>query len=240
LKLRKRPLKPRDRLDVLLQGSILHQAISEGAFDRAFEQACREHNIPRGYRKEAVRLELLRNFEAFQADRQWPLPWPGRTEEKFVMPLTPELSLSGRIDRLLVGPNDQAIVIDYKFSAAAKVRERSPVQGGLYLLAAERYFNLEPAGMFYCALREPIAWDGWHANVAGLALGESRTALVLRELTIEAERQAIETHESIVSGNKEVRPADAGKCRYCDYRNICRIESIAHDHRLSADPPRHT
>jgi CRISPR/Cas system-associated exonuclease Cas4 (RecB family) len=48
-----------------------------------------------------------------------------------------------------------------------------------------------------------------------------------------AEQQAIETHESIVSGNKEVRPADPVKCRYCDYKNICRIETIS---RATAAP----
>jgi len=233
LELRKRPLKPRDRLDVLLQGSILHQALAEGAFDPAFEQACQKHNIPRGYRTEAVRLELLRHFEAFQADRQWPLAWPSRTEQKFVIALTPELSINGRIDRLVVGPHHQAIVIDYKFSPAARVRDRAKVQGGLYLLAAERFFNLEPAGMFYCSLREPISWDGWHADIPGLALGESCTPSALRELMMVAEQQAIETHESIVSGNKEVRPADPVKCRYCDYKNICRIETIS---RATAAP----
>jgi hypothetical protein len=233
LELRKRPLKPRDRLDVLLQGSILHQALAEGAFDPAFEQACQKNNIPRGYRTEAVRLELLRRFEAFQADRQWPLAWPSRTEQKFVIALTPGLSINGRIDRLMIGPDSQAIVIDYKFSPAARVRDRAKVQGGLYLLAAERFFNLEPAGMFYCSLREPISWDGWHADIPGLALGESCTPSALRELMMVAEQQAIETHESIVSGNKEVRPADPVKCRYCDYKNICRIETIS---RATAAP----
>jgi hypothetical protein len=235
LELRKRPLKPRDRLDVLLQGSILHQALAEGAFDPAFEQACQKNNVPRGYRTEAVRLELLRHFEAFQADRQWPLAWPGRTEQKFVIALTPELSINGRIDRLVVGPDNQAIVIDYKFSPAARVRDRAKVQGGLYLLAAERFFNLEPAGSFYCSLREPISWDGWHANVPGLGLGESCTPSALRELMMEAEQQAIETHESLVSGNREVRPADPTKCRYCDYKNICRVETIHRAAGLSSD-----
>ncbi len=225
LQLRPRPPKPRDRLDILLQGSILHQAIAEGTFDPVFERACRKNNVPRGYRTEAVRLELLRHFEAFQADRQWPLNWPARAEEKFLVALTPELSINGRIDRLLIGPDNQAIVIDYKYSPAAKVRERVSVQGGLYLLAAERVFNLAPAGMFYCALREPISWEGWHADVPGLNLGEWRTADALRELIVEAEQQAIDTFNSIVSGNKEVNPADPSKCRYCDYRNICRIES---------------
>ncbi len=78
LKLRQRPPKPRERLNALLQGSILHNALAEytrtpmfGAswLDRVFEDECRKNNIPQTYRKEAVRLELLRHFEAFLSDR---------------------------------------------------------------------------------------------------------------------------------------------------------------------------
>jgi ATP-dependent helicase/DNAse subunit B len=226
LKLRQRPPKPRDRLDMLLQGSILHQALAEGDFDRVFKEACDKSNIPPTYRKEAVRLELLRHFEAFQADRQWPLDWPRRTEEKFVVALTPRLSISGRIDRLDIGPKNEAIVIDYKYSAAARIRERmesDPIQGGLYLLAAERFFNLQPAGMFYCGLRQSVTWDGWHLPLPGLNIGEARASL--RELISGAEQKAIEVFESVQGGNIEVRPADRNKCRYCDFNEICRIET---------------
>ncbi len=227
LKLRKRPDKPRDRLNALVQGSILHQALAEGDLDRAFEEECRNHNIPPTYWREAVRLELQRHFEAFQADTTWPLTWPRQTEQKFEIALTPELSIRGRIDRLDTGPNNEAIVIDYKYSAAAKIRERiegDPIQAGLYLSAAERSFNLRPAGMFYCGLRQSVSWEGWHTNIPGLKLGEARTDL--RELIEIAEQTAINVSDSISAGNIEVRPKDRTKCRYCDFNNICRIESI--------------
>jgi ATP-dependent helicase/DNAse subunit B len=226
LKLRQRPEKPRDRLNTLLQGAILHEALAEGSLDAVFEQECQKNNIPRTYRREAVRLELLRHFEAFQLDQQWPLAWPSQTEQEFLFALTPELSIRGRIDRLDLGPANQAIVIDYKYSAAAKIRERidgDPIQGGLYLSAAQRYFNLQPAGMFYCGLRQSVTWEGWHIPIPGLALGESR--LNLRELIEAAENKAIDVFESITSGNVAVRPADRAKCRYCDFRDICRVES---------------
>jgi len=227
LKLRKRPDKPRDRLNALVQGSILHRALAEGNLDRVFEEECLKNNIPRTYRTEAVRLELQRHFEAFQSNENWPLTWPSQTEQKFDIALTPELSIRGRIDRLDIGPDNQAIVIDYKYSAAAKIRERiegDPVQGGLYLSAAERYFKLKPAGMFYCGLRQSVSWEGWHANIPGLKLGESRASL--HELIESAEKTAIEVFESILAGNKEVRPKDREKCRYCDFNAVCRIESI--------------
>ena len=231
LKLRKRPDKPRDRLNALVQGSILHRALAEGELDRVFEEECQKNNIPKTYRTEAVRLELKRHLEAFQSNENWPLSWPSQTEQKFEVALTPELSIRGRIDRLDIGPNNEAIVIDYKYSAAAKLRERiesDPVQAGLYLLAAERVFHLNPAGMFYCGLRQSVSWEGWHTNIPGLKLGESRTSL--RELIEAAEQTAIEVHKSVLSGNKEVRPTDRNKCRYCDFNAICRIESISRAH----------
>jgi ATP-dependent helicase/DNAse subunit B len=199
-----------------------------------FEEECQENNIPRTYRREAVRLELLRHFEAFQSDRQWPLGWPSQAEQEFQIALTPELTIRGRIDRLDVGPGNQAIVIDYKYSAAARVRERvdgDPIQGGLYLSAAGRFFNLQPVGMFYCGLRQSVTWEGWHIPIPGLALGESRTNL--QEIIEGAEQKAIEVFESIISGNIAVRPADRSKCRYCDFKDICRIETISGD-RLPA------
>jgi ATP-dependent helicase/DNAse subunit B len=227
LKLRKPPEKPRDRLNALVQGSILHRALAEGNLDRVFEEECQKNNIPKNYRTEAVRLELQRHFDAFQSNENWPLDWPSQTEQKFEIALTPELSIRGRIDRLDVGPDNQAIVIDYKYSAAAKIKERiagDPIQAGLYLLAAERYFHHNPVGMFYCGLRQSVTWEGWHTNIPGMKLGEARTSL--RELIDAAESKTIEVHQSIVAGNKEVRPADRDKCRYCDYNNICRVESV--------------
>jgi ATP-dependent helicase/DNAse subunit B len=231
LRLRKRPEKPRDRLNVLLQGTILHRALAEGSLDPAFEEECQKNNVPETYRKEAVRLELLRHFEAFQSDRAWPLTWPRKTEQEFLLPLSPELSIRGRIDRLDLGPDHRAIVIDYKYSAAAKIRERidgDPMQAGLYLLAAERFFKLNPVGMFYCGLRQSVSWEGWHIAVPGLSIGEARMSL--RELISGAEQKALAAFESISSGSWEVRPADTDKCRYCDFRDICRIESIQQAH----------
>ena len=189
LRLHPRPAAPRDRLDNLLQGSILHRALAErtrlpllgrAVFDDIFRDECRRAHVPDTYRTEAVRLELLRNFEAFWEDRSVSLGWPSRVEQEFLFALNPLLSIRGRIDRLDVGPLQQALVIDYKYSAAAKIRDRventegSDVQGGLYLAAARRHFGLEPAGMLFCGLRKEVAWGGWHTPLPGLErVGES-------------------------------------------------------------------
>ena len=72
--LKERPPAPRDRLDMLVKGSILHRALAEWiaaplfgseVFDRVFEDECARKRIPATYRTEAVRLVLLRHFEGF-------------------------------------------------------------------------------------------------------------------------------------------------------------------------------
>jgi len=244
LRLRRRPPEPRDRLDLLLQGSILHRALAEwtrapllGAaiLDEIFEEECARLRVPGGYRTEAVRLELLRHFRGFLDDNQFALGWSMRVEEKFSYPLNPLLTITGRIDRLDTGPGNQALVIDYKYSAGNKIRERveessagHAVQGGLYLAAAARTFGLDPVAMLFCGLKKDVTWDGWHVSIPGLgSLGTSTTHDALRGLMEDAESAAVRVHEAITSGDIAVRPTDTRKCRWCDYCDICRVESAA-------------
>jgi RecB family exonuclease len=243
LRLRTRPAAPRERLDALLQGAIMHRALAEhsrrplfGAdvFDEVFEEECARAGVPADYRREAVRLEMRRNFEAFLANREIGLGWSSRVEEQFSFALTPQLALRGRIDRLDVGPRNQAIVIDYKYSAANRIRERTgqdeagtQVQGGLYMLAAVRVFGVKPAGMFYCGLRKGVAWDGWHVPIEGLErAGTVVAANVLGDMMRAAEEKAVQTFDAIVSGEVAARPADEKKCARCDYADICRVETL--------------
>ncbi len=242
LRLVPRPPAPRDRLDMRVQGSVLHRALAELArapllgsavLDEVFDQECRRANIPEGYRREAVRFELLRNFETFLEDRQVSLGWATRAEEKFSFALTPLITITGRIDRLDVGPRNQALVIDYKYSAASKIRDLvsdnedgNLVQGGLYLAAARRVFGLEPAGMLYCGLRKEVKWGGWHASIPTLEqIGERRTPEAMQELIATAEAKAVETYEAVASGRIAPQPADTKKCAWCDFRDVCRVES---------------
>ncbi len=242
LKLNPRPPEPRDRLDVRLQGIILHEALAEhlrapllgsAILDQVFLDQCQNANVPMTYRTEAVRLEILRNFEAFIQDRQFALGWESRAEEKFAFALTPVVSITGRIDRLDISLRNEALVIDYKYSAAGKIRERvndndrgTLVQGGLYLAAAERALGFKPAGMLYCGLRKDVAWDGWHIGIPGLErIGESRTPQGMRELIEAAIDTASRALDAIASGEIAARPADEKKCVWCDFRDMCRVES---------------
>lgn len=240
LALNQRPPAPRDRLDALMQGSIVHRALAEWteapilgetAFDAAFEDACRRHNIPMTYRTEAVRLAMKRSFLDFIADRQFTLgpAWSTRVEEKFEIALNPTLTVRGRIDRLNTADR-RAIVTDYKFSAQIKDRikansEGRAVQAGLYLLAAERFFKLKPAGVFLCGLKKGIQWDGWHLPIPGLeTLGENCVPDVLHDLARSAEQATLGAHEAMAQGRIAPQPADTSKCAWCDFSAICRIE----------------
>jgi RecB family exonuclease len=241
LRLRPRPPAPRDRLDALLQGTIIHAAIAQlermpllgaAVLDSVFEEEAARHRIPSVYRTEAVRLEMLRNFSLWLADRRTGLDWKARVEEQFEIALTPELSIRGRIDRLEVGPNGEAVVIDYKYSAANAIKQKvksqeagEVVQAGLYLLAASKQFGLTPAGMLYCGLRKDVEWGGWHVPLAGLEIGESCTRDRLGELISEAAAKASAVFEAICSGTIEAKPAEEKKCSWCDYRDICRFET---------------
>jgi len=239
LRLRERPPAPRDRLDMLAQGNIVHTALAAmermpllgaAAFDLAFAEEARLRRIPATYRTEAVRLELLRHFTAFVEARRFAPGWTARVEEAFEVALSPSLAIRGRIDRLEIGPGNQAVVIDYKYSAAQKIRERvkdiEMVQAGLYLLAAEKQFGLVPAGMLYCGLKKNVEWGGWHLPLPAFEnIGTLCTREELEQLTGAAAMKAAETFDSILSGRIEACPRDKSKCAWCDYRDICRIET---------------
>jgi ATP-dependent helicase/DNAse subunit B len=242
LRLKERPPSPRDRLDLLLQGSIVHRALAEWirapllgteVFEQIFKEECAKVRVPQTYRMEAVRLEMLRHFEGFIADEQVQLGWRTEAEKDFEFPLLPGVKVRGRIDRLELGPRNEALVIDYKYSAGAKVKEKvdeseagTQVQGGVYMLAAKR-LGFEPVGMLYCGLKKGVHWHGWHVNLAALTdIGEARTRDGLHELIDNAERTMKEAYTSIVAGRVEAKPADTAKCSWCDFRDACRVEGI--------------
>jgi len=77
-------------------------------------------------------------------------------------------------------------------------------------------------------LKKDVTWDGWHVSIPGLeSLGTSSTREFIRALIDDAEKAAIRVHEAITSGDIAVRPANPDKCRWCDFCDICRVESAA-------------
>ncbi len=245
LKLAERPPKPRERLDVLAQGSILHDALRDwaempllgaAALTGQFDAQMARRRVPEGYRTEAVRLELLRHFEAFLADDRVPLAARVTAEQPVEFTLAPGLAIKGRIDRIDFADERRALIIDYKYSAGDRIKEHvekaqdgDRVQAGLYLRGAETALGLEPVGMLYCGLRKKVAWGGWHVGRKDLlarGVGEARTRDGLLELEETAKARTIEAQEAILRGSMTPAPSNRDLCNRCDYYDICRIESM--------------
>ncbi len=244
LRLEKRPEEPRERLSALLQGTIVHEALArfcrDGAglletLDEVFERACDGARVPAGYRREAVRFEMIRNFSNFLRDTTLPLGpgWSVKTEEDFEFALNERIQIHGTIDRMEVHPEDGcALVIDYKYSSPAGLQQKRKdhesgqlVQGGLYMLAAGRHFGLQPVGMLYCGLKKEISWEGWHLPLDHLReVGESVSEPELQERLETAVARTLEAAAAIAQGEIAPHPADASKCPYCQFCDICRYE----------------
>ena len=242
IRIKPRPPEPRDRLNVILQGTILHAVLAEWRktpllgieiFNQVFEDHCTKERIPKSYRTEAVRLELRRNLQGFLADKSFQLGWPSRTEQSFELALGPDLIIRGRLDRIDVSPSGRALVIDYKYSAANSVREKADdteagdlVQGGLYMLAAQQALGYQPVGMLFCGLKKEVTWAGWHTGLDQLSrLGTAVTPTMLAEQIQTATEKTFWVREQIAKGRIAPEPSDRSKCKWCDFRDICRVGS---------------
>ncbi len=192
-------------------------------FERIFARRLEESHIPDGYHTERLRNAMLDDLKRFAAQDQWQRAgWTSQTEIKFAFPLAEGLEISGRIDRLDVAPDGRAFVLDYKYSAAQRVKDKlenpSLLQAPLYMMAAEHQ-NVRPAGMFYLGVKGGIEYAGWSESglMDSLALPENWLAI--------ARDNTLRIVNEIRRGRIEVLPADRDSCRFCDAKDICRIET---------------
>ena len=236
------PAVPGERLDIPSQGNIVHNVLAEWVqhpqqdwrplFERYWNAICRDLRVLPGYHTESVRLEILRNIEMLMP-RLAEVP-AGRSdvERRFRIRLSPELTISGKIDRLIHLGDGSALILDYKYTSPENVRKLVVshqqgllVQGGLYLIAAEEALHLRPSGFLYCGAKKQIAWGGWH-TLPGLALTEACEPQALRLVMEQARAQALDVYRRIGEGQIVPRPADPAKCDFCQFADICRQETI--------------
>ncbi len=225
LRLKPAPSRPEDRLDFLTQGNIVHEVLAgwwadQGdiapLFEDVFARYVEEERIPSGYHTERLHNAMLDDLRGFAGDNQWPRnDFQSRMEERFVLRLDESLAISGKIDRLDTAPDGRAYVIDYKYSGAQstkeKVKDESLLQAPLYLMAAEECFGLKAAGMFYVGLKGGVVYAGWKEIPEGwLERKKQQTLQVVAEIR---------------AGRVDVAPANPDKCRYCDFRDVCRVEA---------------
>ena len=237
LRLQPAPPRPSERLDFLAQGNIVHEVLARwwndprqniaDLFQSVFERCCEEKRIPTAYHTERLRNAMLEDLLAFAADSEWPRArFQSRTEEKFGFALCEGLEIRGRIDRLDVAADGRAFVIDYKYSngqnTKRKLTNQLLLQAPLYLMGAERLPGVTPAGMFYVGLKGGVVYAGWSQQpMLEGALGSSPFPEHWFETAREKTLRAV---EEIRSGRVEVRPANPDNCRFCDLRDVCRVE----------------
>jgi ATP-dependent helicase/DNAse subunit B len=225
LRLKPAPARPQDRLDFLTQGGIVHEVLAAWwadqrdvapLFEDVFARYVEEKRIPWGYHTERLRNAMLDDLRAFASDGQWPRgDFQSRMEESFVFRLDQSLEISGKIDRLDTSPDGRAYVIDYKYSTAQntkdKLKDENLLQAPLYLMAAEELFGVKPTGMFYVGLKGGVVYAGWREIPEGwLERKKQQTLQVVAEIR---------------AGRVESTPADPDKCRYCEFRDVCRVET---------------
>ena len=126
-------------------------------FERIFARHLEEEHIPNGYHTERLRNAMLDDLQRFTNLDAWPRDGVPIADRNSIR-LSPRegLEISGRIDRLDVAPDGRAFVIDYKYSAAQRVKDKlkneNLLQAPLYMMAAE-HLNVRPAGMFYVGVK---------------------------------------------------------------------------------------
>jgi RecB family exonuclease len=156
----------------------------------------------------------------------------GEASELPAFELAPGVSLRGRIDRIDVSDDGDAIVYDYKgkaVSGASKWIEDGKLQVALYMRAAEGLLGVRAVGGFY----QPLAGSDLRARGvldrdSGLELGcvstDVREHADLRELLDDAVALAREMVEQAAGGGLQARPDTCAFRGGCQYPTICRCE----------------
>ncbi|HEV2445973.1 MAG TPA: PD-(D/E)XK nuclease family protein, partial [Candidatus Sulfopaludibacter sp.] len=231
LRLDTAPPLPRERLDFISQGLIVHEVLAtwyadpqpiEPLFEAAFERVCEEKHVPVAYHTERLRNAMLDDLRAFAADARWQRDgFTSRMEEPFEFALDESLAITGKIDRIDTAPDGRAYVIDYKYSAAQRTRARKKdqnlLQAPLYLLAAEKVLGVKPAGMFYVGLKGGVEYVGWSDT------GILDSAPLPENWLEKTAERALQAAAEIRAGRVEPRPAKPDNCRFCDFRDVCRF-----------------
>ncbi|HXI42001.1 MAG TPA: PD-(D/E)XK nuclease family protein [Bryobacteraceae bacterium] len=233
LRLEGAPLRPEERFDFLTRGKIVHGVIAawlvargsiDKIFDRIFRETAQSERLPASYKTELLRSEMLADLRRFAQTECWPAGYASEVEISCNFELAAGLGIRARVDRLLKAPDGRGFVIDYKYSKTSKdkVENQDLLQGPLYWLAAERAFGLQPAGMYYCSLRDGVQYAGWGEQPAWLA-GAAIQPFSCEWLDSAIER-SVAASRQIVTGQIKPLPSDLSKCRFCDFKDICRYE----------------
>ena len=138
-----------------------------------------------------------------------------------------DLAITGRVDRVDVGPGGEAIVRDYKGASAyagAGWAEGGYLQVALYMLAARELLGLEPVGGLYQPLwaRDPRPRGLVRDDVPGKYVSTDVVSEAELEAALGAVRErALETARELQAGAVKACP-DRCSPNGCAYPTICR------------------
>lgn len=215
-----------DPLDARELGTLIHKVVAawyqrrnafiEFLFEDEWAKFVTADQIPAGYRAELARATLLRSLSHLAAEPRIEAGWAIKVEHAVEL-LWEGVRISGRIDRFDVGPERRARAFDFKYSAKAgiekrfrKTEEGLSVQGGIYLIGL-REQGYRPEAFEFAALRGEIAWKGWSGTEVS-------------ELMAQAEAVTRAAIPKILAGEIRPDPADRDLCRFCEFRDACRVQ----------------
>ena len=234
LGLRPPPSRPGDRLTPLVTGSILHLALERWLadktrdfvelFEMVFDETCVKERLPAGYKLEVERMRFREIARRVSANDLWDAE--SRAEVGLTLDLPGGITVTCRVDRIDVFPNNDCVIVDYKSSKTASVQKlvtsRTRLQGPLYALAAREGLNLNPVAMIYWAVREDERY-GW-GRIPGTDLEFQPMPPNWAE---DARIRTIERLSGFLRGAVHAHPEEAEQCRWCDYRHACRVDQNA-------------
>jgi ATP-dependent helicase/nuclease subunit B len=138
--------------------------------------------------------------------------------------------VTGRIDRIDVGPGGALAIYDYKSGkkapSAREIKEVADIQLGLYALAAEHLLGAEVAGVWYWQVPSMGRTEGvWKIDYhRDFNAGRKRTGKLdsdeWRAFTELVEEAVCRCDEGARQGMYPPTPSDDA-CRYCDFPDIC-------------------
>ena len=234
LQLEPHPEKPHDRIGPREAGLILHETLQfwledrtqdfAAHFDKAFERACIERHLPRGYRLEVERFTLRNVARAVSATHSWPVE-SSEAEVEVKLPLVDGVTMTGRVDRVdRIGGLD-CVIIDYKSKKKGGMKRlvegETALQGPLYALALRRQFGLNTVAMAYWAVRDNEL-HGW-GEIPGYT-GDNPLQPMPGDWEIAALTRIAGKLATFFGGAISPAPTDEDSCRFCDARDCCRVE----------------
>ena len=234
LALKGAPDEPGERLGPRLTGLILHKALElwlvdktqpfVELFERTFDDTCRAQHIPAGYRFEVERFKAREIAVRISASEQWTAD-SSEVEVALTLDFPDGVAVNCRIDRIDRFGND-CVIIDYKSSKTENVKKlplsATKLQGPLYALAVRERMNLNPVAMIFWAVRDDERF-GW-----GHIPGTDQTFFPIPPNWLEDARgRIVERLGGYLAGQVYVHPEEPESCRWCDFRNTCRVEQQA-------------